>query len=259
MKFILCGCGQWGKNYLNTINKMGNCSIEAIVTRNFINYNKPHYKDLNEALKLECNAIIIATHPDSHFEFAKLALENGKHVICEKPCMFSDKEFEIIEKLTSKNNLVFFTNYINIFQPVCEDIKNNLIGRNQLKICNVGNGPIRENYSALWDYGCHIISLSTYLFGHYRGITNIKMNDIGNYEILLDNDYGSTFAEFGNKSSNRIYNIEFQGEKKIIWNDNKQSQPLKIMLEKFINKKLITNIDMSIKISNILKECENKL
>lgn len=42
--------------------------------------------DLNAVLSdLDIELIVVATHVDSHFEYARLALEHGKHVLVEKP------------------------------------------------------------------------------------------------------------------------------------------------------------------------------
>ncbi|KAL4957485.1 hypothetical protein BDW69DRAFT_156168 [Aspergillus filifer] len=44
------------------------------------------YRSAEELVKdANVDVVVITTAPDLHFELSKLALENGKHVICEKP------------------------------------------------------------------------------------------------------------------------------------------------------------------------------
>jgi myo-inositol 2-dehydrogenase / D-chiro-inositol 1-dehydrogenase len=48
----------------------------------------------------DIDAIVIATPPNVHLPMTLAALEAGKHVFCEKPMGFDEKECEVIEKAT---------------------------------------------------------------------------------------------------------------------------------------------------------------
>ncbi len=52
-------------------------------------------------------AVSIVTPNHVHFGPAKMALENGFHVICDKPVTFNLKEAQALEKLVEKTGLVF--------------------------------------------------------------------------------------------------------------------------------------------------------
>ena len=55
----------------------------------------------------EVDVVVVTTAPISHFELAKMAIENGKHVIVEKPFTPTSKEaFELVELAKSKGVLV---------------------------------------------------------------------------------------------------------------------------------------------------------
>lgn len=58
----------------------------------------------------EIELIVVATHVDSHVEYAKLALEHGKHVLVEKPFAPTSAEAKDIFELATRNNLIAMAN-----------------------------------------------------------------------------------------------------------------------------------------------------
>ena len=50
--------------------------------------------------------VCIVTPNHLHFEPAKLALENGFHVICDKPLAFDADEAEVLAKMTEETGLI---------------------------------------------------------------------------------------------------------------------------------------------------------
>lgn len=55
--------------------------------------------------------VSIVTPNATHFEISKAFLEQGIHVMCEKPLTFTVKEAEELQALAEKNNLLFGVNY----------------------------------------------------------------------------------------------------------------------------------------------------
>ena len=54
----------------------------------------------------DVDLVCITTPPDTHFEMTLAAIENGKHVLCEKPmAMNSEEARQMIEKAKEKNVL----------------------------------------------------------------------------------------------------------------------------------------------------------
>jgi glycerol-3-phosphate cytidylyltransferase len=52
------------------------------------------------------DAVYIASPNETHYGYAKAALEHGKHVLCEKPLAFTRKESEELYELAKKRQLV---------------------------------------------------------------------------------------------------------------------------------------------------------
>jgi len=77
--------------------------------------------------------VSIVTPNHVHFEPAKLALENGFHVVCEKPISFSTEEAEQMQQLVNDTGLVFalthtYTGYPMVKQAR-EMIKSGVFGK----------------------------------------------------------------------------------------------------------------------------------
>lgn len=62
-------------------------------------------KALPEGERMDAVSIVTPNHV--HFDPARLALENGFHVICDKPVTFTTEEAIELEKLVNKTGLVF--------------------------------------------------------------------------------------------------------------------------------------------------------
>lgn len=62
-------------------------------------------KDLPEGERMDFVAIVTPNH--MHFEPAKMALENGFHVVCDKPMTLTTEEAAILVRLVHKTGLLF--------------------------------------------------------------------------------------------------------------------------------------------------------
>jgi predicted dehydrogenase len=78
------------------------------------------------------NLIYIATPPFLHYSQSKLALEAGKHVICEKPAAIKTEEAEELAAYSKSKELLYVVNlmqrYNSLYKIVDEIIKENVLG-----------------------------------------------------------------------------------------------------------------------------------
>lgn len=86
---------------------------------------------LDELYK-ECNAVYIASPHYTHYEYAKLALLAGKHVLCETPFVFSKAQAEDLYQIAEEKNLVLMvalkTAYTPAFGHLFSLLKSRVIG-----------------------------------------------------------------------------------------------------------------------------------
>ncbi|MCP2027347.1 putative dehydrogenase [Flavobacterium sp. HSC-32F16] len=132
----------------------------------------------------EVDIVYIATPHDSHAELSIKALENGKHVLCEKPIALSHKDAERMFEASRKHNTffmeAFWTRFIPSVQDVLEKINNGIIGNvNYIKADFAFHGSETENKrlfdkelggGALFDIGVYPLFLSYVLLGNPKEI-----------------------------------------------------------------------------------------
>ena len=81
----------------------------------------------------DIDLVDVATPNSMHFEMAKAALENGKHVFCEKPLSLSAKQSRILADLAEQKGVVNYCGFSNIMNPanqyVAELVKSGKLGK----------------------------------------------------------------------------------------------------------------------------------
>jgi len=79
--------------------------------------------DLKAFFKEDFDTVYIASPNALHFEQAKLAIENGKNVIVEKPITSTIEEFTILDKLAHEKNVYLFEAARHIQEPIFKKIE----------------------------------------------------------------------------------------------------------------------------------------
>ena len=78
------------------------------------------------------DAVYLHSHPDKHFTECKMALEQGKHVLCESPVTMKVEEYEELLQLAEKNNCILMeairTAYITAYTRMLLLLKSGKIG-----------------------------------------------------------------------------------------------------------------------------------
>ncbi|OLS33050.1 MAG: Inositol 2-dehydrogenase [Candidatus Heimdallarchaeota archaeon AB_125] len=120
------GTGSWGKNHARVFTEMSNTTLAGVFDldqkrANEITklYNTKLYSSIEEMLKdEEVHAITIASPTSTHAKIAKQAIENGKHVLIEKPMTSTVEEAEQIVDLEKSSNVVVSVGFIERFNPI---------------------------------------------------------------------------------------------------------------------------------------------
>lgn len=68
-------------------------------------------------LQTDLDAVVIATPNYTHASLTKLALQSGKHVLCEKPFALSYAEALSMQELAEERKLVLMPAFVNRFRP----------------------------------------------------------------------------------------------------------------------------------------------
>lgn len=149
----------------------------------------------------EIDAIYIPLPPALHFKWSKIALENGKHVLVEKPATLSSADTYELVKIADNKGLAFHENYMFSFHKQLDDIES-IIKRGEIgdvRLYRISFGfPLRDandfryNKSlgggALIDAGGYTIRYATKLLGDTTRICYAQSNYIKQFGVDM---YGS--------------------------------------------------------------------
>lgn len=81
-------------------------------------------QNLEEVLRSDAKAIVIATTDEQHFRLAKLALEAGKHVLVEKPITLKASEAQELCAIAKQSNRQLMVGHLMQYHPAFIGLSN---------------------------------------------------------------------------------------------------------------------------------------
>ena len=149
----------------------------------------------------DIDALYIPLPPALHYKWAKIALENGKHVLVEKPSTVSANDTKDLVRIASEHNVALHENYMFTFHEQLDAIeriiKSGEIGDIRLYRISFGfprraANDFRYNKAlgggALIDAGGYTIRYATRLLGTSAEIKYAQSNYLDEFEVDM---YGS--------------------------------------------------------------------
>lgn len=149
----------------------------------------------------EIDAVYIPLPPALHFQWAKKALQNGKHVLLEKPFTMFLSETETLISEANGRNLALHENYMFMFHRQMEELRalivSGEIGEVRLYRMSFGfpmrpAGDFRYDRTlgggALMDAGGYCLKLATWLLGDSAQVKTATANRTDQFDVDL---YGS--------------------------------------------------------------------
>lgn len=125
-----------------------------------------HYKEAFQDPNID--AVVIVTNPSSHFRIANEALQQGKHVLVEKPLAMSVHESEKLVKLAAHKKKVLMIDHTYIYSPAIQELKNVIRAGELGKLYSydstrINLGLFQRDNSVVWDLAAHDFSILLYL------------------------------------------------------------------------------------------------
>lgn len=146
--------------------------------------NIPYATDDIDAFLERIDAVYIASPHETHVDYCRKMLRAGKHVLCEKPMSFSEKEAREIFALAKEEKLILMegikTAYCPGFQAVLEAVEAGTIGE--------------------------VIDVEAC----FSRITSLNVRE------MQDHEYGGSFTEFGSYTLLPV--VKLLGTKDIVGN-----------------------------------------
>jgi len=174
----ILGCGHWGPNHIRIFSQLPDsealmvADLDEARLKNIANlFPKVNITtDYKEVLNNpDIHAVCISTPTNTHYKITKEFLEEGKHVLCEKPLALTSKECQSLKSIAQEKKKILMVGHVFLFNPgivwLKEYIQSGELGRIHYAYATRTNlGPFRYDVNALWDLAPHDISIFNYLF-----------------------------------------------------------------------------------------------
>jgi len=183
--FSVFTAGCFSRDYSNNLETGKKLGISE--DRLYKNYFEMAEKEGKREDKIDY--VIIVTPNSNHYSIARIFLENGIHVACDKPVTITSDESKELKNIVLEKNLLFLVTYSNIGYPMIKQARkmvlNGEIGEIRMVMAEYAQGWIPPKIESangqkkIWrfdpktqgkagvigDIGCHIENLVSYVTG----------------------------------------------------------------------------------------------
>src|SRR5438552_17478362 len=171
------GYGYWGPNVVRNLHALENCQVVTICDKNPAALKRANRvypgvhltTDFSEIMTSpQIDTVAIVTPVWTHFELAKAALLNGKHVFVEKPFTSTVRQAEELIELAERKNLKIMVDHTFLFtgavrkmrQLIDEGVLGDLYYYDSTR---VNLGLFQHDVSVIWDLAPHDLSIMDFL------------------------------------------------------------------------------------------------
>jgi predicted dehydrogenase len=171
------GCGYWGPKLIRNFQSIDTCEVKMVADLDpnrlkEIRLNYPAVElttDASELLnRIDIDAVAIATPVCSHYSIAMEAMQNGKHVLIEKPMTKTTEQAKRLIDLSKQKNLILMVDHTFVYTEAVNKIKK-LISEGKLgdlyyfDSVRVNLGLFQHDVNVVWDLAPHDFSIMQYL------------------------------------------------------------------------------------------------
>ncbi len=249
LKVGIIGYGYWGPNIVRNFNSIEGSTVLSICDCNQTALYRAHQaypsipvtRDWNDILSSpQIDVVAVVTPVSTHFELAKKALENGKHVFVEKPFTATAAEAEELITLAENKKLTIMVDHTFLFTGAVRKIKE-LVQQKVLgelyyyDSVRVNLGLFQSDVNVIWDLAPHDFAVMDYLLDERP----IAVSASGKAHVNGQEDTAYVTAMFSNNliahfnvnwlSPVKVRTTLIGGEKKmLVWNDLEADEKIKI-------------------------------
>jgi predicted dehydrogenase len=249
MRIGVIGYGYWGPNIVRNFHSLDNCEVVLVADRNpkcesRLKKTFPAVgftTDENQILtSSDIDVVAVVTPVWTHFELAKKALENGKHVFVEKPFTYSVAQGEELIELAARKNLKIMVDHTFLFTGAVRKIKE-LVDKKELgdlyyyDALRVNLGLFQHDVNVIWDLAPHDLSIMDYIIGekpeavvatgecHLNGVEDVAFITVYFPKHII------AHVNVNWLSPVKVRTTLIGGEKKmLVWNDLEADEKLRI-------------------------------
>ncbi|HWF91636.1 MAG TPA: Gfo/Idh/MocA family oxidoreductase [Terriglobales bacterium] len=249
IKFGVVGYGYWGPNVVRNLDQLDGSAVVAVCdkspeSRKRIQKAHPHVRVVGDAAELmsavDIDVVAVVTPVWTHYELAKAALENGKHVFVEKPFTSCSQQAEELIELAARKNLRIMVDHTFLFTGAVKKIGELLDDGSLGKIyyydsTRVNLGLFQHDVNVVWDLAPHDLSIIDHLIQERPE----AMVATGETHLNSHEDVAYITIYFPNKiiahinvnwlSPVKVRTTLIGGEKKmLVWDDTEPDEKIRI-------------------------------
>lgn len=204
LKVALIGCGYWGPNLLRNFYDHG-LTVPLLADlsearRKWVAARYPATKPVSSWEDVvsdgRIDAVAIATPPQTHYDIARAAIEQGKHVLVEKPMALRSEDCESLTALAKKRGVLLMVDHVYVYKNAVQNMRK-LVDVGEMghiryyDSVRVNLGLFQSHVNVLWDLGPHDLSIVDYLLGGLEidkiWASGSKMKGVEHeYQVYLD-------------------------------------------------------------------------
>jgi predicted dehydrogenase len=171
------GYGYWGPNIVRNLHGLEHCRLTAVCDKSPAALARAHKSypgvhlttDFAEILESpDIDAVAVITPVWTHFDLAKAALMQGKHVFVEKPFTSTSQQAQELIELAARKNLKIMVDHTFLFSGAVRKIKDLVDGGTlgplyYFDSTRVNLGLFQHDVSVVWDLAPHDLSIMSHV------------------------------------------------------------------------------------------------
>ena len=249
IKFGVVGYGYWGPNVVRNLDRLEETKVVAVCDKNPAAQRKvakayPDVRVTDDPAELmsspDIDAIAVVTPVWTHYELAKAALQNGKHVFVEKPFTSNAAQAQELIELAARKNLKIMVDHTFLFTGAVQKIKqllqDNALGKlYYYDSTRVNLGLFHHDVNVVWDLAPHDLAIIDHLIQKTpeaisaTGQTHLNGHEDVAFLTLYFPDKIIAHINVNWLSPVKVRTTLIGGEKKmLVWNDLEADEKIKI-------------------------------
>jgi len=124
--FALVGCGSFARFSMDVYRSIEGLRLSAVSDprADLTDFDVAGYRDPGDAIgRPDVDLVYVATPPSSHFDICTMALNAGKHVLCEKPLAMNTRQSREILELARRKHRIAAVNFVLRHSAIVEFVK----------------------------------------------------------------------------------------------------------------------------------------
>ncbi len=246
----LIGYGYWGPNLARNFNAHSDFELARIADmsqdrRDLAQRTFPATEMVDDVARVteadDIDVVVVATPVFTHYDFAKAALSNGKHVWVEKPMTSNLEQANELVALAESNGLILMVDHTFLFTGAVVKMKELIDGGDlgdlyYFDSVRINLGLFQHDVNVIWDLATHDFSIMDYLLGpsakavsaHGCGHFDTGLEDVAYVSVFYENDLMAHFHANW-LSPVKIRRTILGGSKRmLVWDDLNAEERIKI-------------------------------